>query len=236
MQGNGRVAALVLAAGEGSRLGGAVPKAFVTLGGRCIVERSLETLERVALVDRVVPVVPEARAELWERVAPGGPKRADPVPGGARRQDSVQAGVDALGDDVEWVAVHDAARCLVSPEEVEAVIRAAGPSGAAILARPSPDTVKLVRNDVVESTPERSACWVAQTPQVFRLELLREALAKARADAFEATDDAQLVERLGVPVRIVLGSVHNLKITHPIDLVIAEALVERAEALARREP
>lgn len=229
------VAALVLAAGQGSRLGGAMPKAFVSLGGKCIVERSLETLERARLVDRVLPVVPADHAALWDRVAPGGPKRADPIPGGARRQDSVQAGLDALSADVEWVAVHDAARCLVSEPEVEAVIQGAWASGAAILARPSPDTVKLVRGGLVQSTPERSACWVAQTPQVFRVDLLREALAKAQDEGFEATDDAQLVERLGVPVRIVLGSVHNLKITHPIDLVIAEALVERAEALSGLE-
>ena len=135
-------------------------------------------------------------------------------------------GLAALPETAEWVAVHDAARCLVSGAEVEAVMRAAEETGAAILARPSADTLKIVRNDAVESTPDRSACWVAQTPQVFRVELLREALDKAAAEGFVGTDDAQLVERLGVRVRVVPGSARNLKITTADDLRIAEALLQ----------
>ena len=127
--------------------------------------------------------------------------------------------------DAQWVAVHDAARCLVAEDEVESVIRAARDSGAAILAHRSPDTVKLVRGDEIESTPDRQSCWVAQTPQVFRVDLLREALDKAEAEGFVGSDDAQLVERLGVCVRVVPGSSRNLKITTPDDLRIAEALL-----------
>jgi 2-C-methyl-D-erythritol 4-phosphate cytidylyltransferase len=219
-----RAAALVLAAGEGVRLGSRVPKAFVSLAGKTLLERSLETLCSVSLLSHVVPVVPAAEAAGWS-APPVDAKQAGPVPGGARRQDSVAAGLASLPDEIEFVAVHDAARCLVSVADVEAVLRAAMESGAAILARPSPDTVKLVENGVIVSTPERRACWAAQTPQVFRVDLLREGLAKAEADAFTATDDAQLVERLGVPVRIVEGSASNLKITHPVDLAIAEKLI-----------
>ena len=105
-------------------------------------------------------------------------------------------------------------------------MRAAEETGAAILARPSADTLKIVRNDAVESTPDRATCWVAQTPQVFRVELLREALDKAEAEGFVGTDDAQLVERLGVRVRVVPGSARNLKITTADDLRIAEALLQ----------
>ncbi len=217
--------ALVLAAGRGDRLGGQVPKAFVSLDGKTLLARSIETLERVSLVNRVVPVVPADYVTAWKA---SGPKRADAVAGGASRQDSVSAGLASLPGDVEWVAVHDAARCLVDERDVEAVIRAAEASGAAILAHRSPDTLKLVRDDVIESTPERRACWVAQTPQVFRVELLREGLAAAAAEGFTATDDAQLVERLGVAVRIVEGSPRNLKITHAVDLAIAETLLAEA--------
>ncbi len=221
-----RAAALVLAAGEGVRLGAPVPKALVSLGGQTLLERSIAILVAVAGVDRVVPVLPEAEVAAWK---PGSvhPRVASPVPGGARRQDSVAAGLASLPEDFEWVLVHDAARCLVSPADVEAVLRAAAESGAAILARPSPDTIKLVDEGVITSTPERRACWAAQTPQVFRVELLREGLEKAAADGFTATDDAQLVERLGVPVRIVEGDPSNIKITHPIDLAIAEVLLAR---------
>jgi 2-C-methyl-D-erythritol 4-phosphate cytidylyltransferase len=220
------LAALVLAAGRGERLGGDRPKAFVSLVGKSLVARSIETLVRVPLVDRVVPVIPPDELAGFGRLVPPDPKLASPVPGGVRRQDSVRAGLASLPSSFGWVAVHDAARCLVSEEEVEAVIRAAEDTGAAILARPSPDTLKLVRNGVIESTPARRSCWLAQTPQVFRTELLREALEKAHAEGFEATDDAQLVERLGVAVHVVSGSAKNLKITHPEDLWIAAALLE----------
>ena len=221
-----QAAALVLAAGRGERLGSEVPKAFVELLGRTLVERSLETLSRVALVSRVVPVIPPGAEALWAGLAVSDSGTiGEPVPGGAERQDSVRAGLAALPADTGWVAVHDAARCLVSEDEVDAVIRAAQATGAAILARPSADTMKIVCNDTIESTPDRRACWVAQTPQVFRVDLLREALDKAEAEGFVGSDDAQLVERLGVSVRVVPGSARNLKITTPDDLRIAEALL-----------
>lgn len=210
-----QVGALVLAAGRGDRLGSEVPKAFVSLRGRTLLDRSLATLRAVSLVDQVVPVVPAAHVND----VPGA------VAGGAERQDSVRAGLDALEARIDWVAVHDAARCLVTVAEIESVIEAARETGAAILAIPSPDTVKIVSGDRIASTPERSSCWIAQTPQVFRVELLREAMGKARAEGFLGTDDAQLVERLGVAVRVVSGSARNLKITRPEDLRIAEALL-----------
>ena len=133
--------------------------------------------------------------------------------GGAERQDSMAAGLAALPAGVSHVAVHDAARPLVRPEAVERVVRAAKRDGAAILAVPVRDTIKRVRGGRVVETPERSECFAAQTPQVFRLEILREALAKAAIDAFVGTDDAQIVEALGVAVTVVAGDVENLKVT-----------------------
>jgi len=131
---------------------------------------------------------------------------------------------------VELVAVHDAARCLVSPSEVSRVIEAAARSGAALLALPARDTIKRVREGRVVESPERSECWAALTPQVFRVEILREALEKARAEGFAGTDDSQLVERLGIEVEVVKGSARNLKITLPDDLAIAAAWLEEDEA------
>jgi 2-C-methyl-D-erythritol 4-phosphate cytidylyltransferase len=222
-----QTAALVLAAGRGDRLGSPVPKAFVELLGKSLLARSLETLARVSLVDRLVPVIPPDGEALWAGLGSSTTGLcAAAIAGGAERQDSVRLGLAAISVDTRWVAVHDAARCLVSEAEVEAVIRAAQETGAAILARPSTDTLKLVRGDAVASTLDRHVCWVAQTPQVFRVDLLREALDQAAAEGFVGTDDAQLVERLGVSVRVVVGSPRNLKITTPEDLRIAEGLLQ----------
>ena len=221
-----QTAALVLAAGRGERLGSSIPKAFVELLGKTLLQRSVETLVRVSTLDRIVPVVPPESGSFQPGSRlPASEKLVAAVTGGRERQDSVRLGLAALSTETRWVAVHDAARCLVSEAEVEAVIGAAQETGAAILARPSTDTLKRVRDGVIEATLDRSQCWAAQTPQVFRVDLLREALEKAAAEGFVGTDDAQLVERLGVAVRVVPGSARNLKITTPEDLRVAEALL-----------
>ena len=158
-----------------------------------------------------------------------GARLAEPVPGGAERQDSVAAGLAALPPDVDLVAVHDSARCLVSPVDVGRVLATAREHGAALLAAPARDTIKRVCDGRVVETPERASCWLAQTPQVFLVRLLREALGSARAEGVLATDDAELVERLGVTVHIVEGSADNIKITLPRDLRLAELLLEIGE-------
>jgi 2-C-methyl-D-erythritol 4-phosphate cytidylyltransferase len=227
-----RVAALVLAAGRGERLGASVPKAFLPLAGRPLVVRAIEALAAWPEVERIVPVVPAAdlaRFAALPRDFAGADRLADAVVGGAERQDSMRAGLAALPAGIELVAVHDAARPLVRPEDVGRVIAAAARTGAALLAVPVRDTLKRVRDGRVEETLPRAACWAAQTPQVFRVALLREALAKAEAEGVVATDDAQLVERLGAPVEIVEGDAGNLKITWPEDLALAEALFSRAQ-------
>jgi 2-C-methyl-D-erythritol 4-phosphate cytidylyltransferase len=221
-------AALVLAAGRGERLGAGLPKALVSLAGVPLVVRAVEAIAAVPEIERVVPVVPPGElarfAALLSGVA-GAHKLAPPVEGGRERQDSVRAGLASLADDTAWVAVHDAARALVRGADVSRVIAAARRHGAALLAVPLRDTMKRVRDGRVLETPPRAECWAAQTPQVFAARLLREALAKADAEGFLATDDAQLVERLGAPVAVVEGEVGNLKITTPEDLAAAEVLL-----------
>ncbi len=230
-----RVAALVLAAGRGERLGADRPKAWVSLAGRPLLVHAVRALCACEAVDRVQPVIGADDRRRWREAArelPRSPKLAEPVLGGPERQDSVRAGIAALPPELEWVAVHDAARPLVRAEDVARVVTAARRHGAALLAVPCRDTIKHVRDGVVRETPSRAECWAAQTPQVFRVELLREALAKAEAAGFVGTDDAQLVERLGVPVHVVEGDPGNLKITDPADLAWAEA---RLRAVARAE-
>jgi 2-C-methyl-D-erythritol 4-phosphate cytidylyltransferase len=230
-----RVVALLLGAGRGERLGGGLPKAFVPLAGRPLVLHALEALERAAALDAVIPVLPAGElARFRELVAAGPhPKLVAPVAGGRERQDSVRAGLAALPPGAEWVAVHDAARALVRPEAIERVVEAARRRGAALLAIPVRDTIKRVVEGRVVETPPRAACWAAQTPQVFRVEILREALAKADAEGFVATDDAELVERLGVAVTVVEGDRDNLKLTDPEDLALAERILAARAGGAR---
>lgn len=218
-----RVAAILLAAGRGERLGRPEPKAYVKLGGRTLLARALDALAASASVDAVQPVLPSDRALPADAEHP---KLLPPVAGGALRQDSVAAGLAALPDSVEWVAVHDAARALLRPEAVDRVVEAARQGGAALLALPLRDTPKRVEGGVVKETLPRESFWGAQTPQVFARALLSEGLEKARAEGRVATDCAQLVEALGVEVRVVPGDSDNAKITDAADLAAAERALE----------
>ena len=227
------VVALVLAAGRGERLGGDVPKGFTPLAGRSLLAHSVLALAASPEVDHVLPVVPaggDDRIEGCLAELEGIEKLLPPVVGGAERQDSMRAGLAAVPPDTTLVAVHDAARPLVRPRRVSDVVRAAREHGAALLAVPVPDTLKRALDGRVVETPDRREFFRAQTPQVFRIALLREGLAKAESSGCVVTDEAALVEALGVPVHLVPGDPENLKITVASDLAAAEAL------LARRRP
>lgn len=233
------VAALLVGAGRGERYRASLPaaperelpKALLRLGGRPLIVRAAAALAAAPEVDLVVPVVSAALLPELAREAPELarlPKLAAAVAGGAERQDSVRAGLAALPAHVHLVAVHDAARPLVRPEDVSRVIRAAEETGAAILAARATDTWKRVRDGRIVDTLARAECFAAQTPQVFRVDWLREALAKADTEGVLATDDAALVERLGMAVHVVEGPAANLKITTAADLRLAEVLLAAA--------
>lgn len=223
-------AALVLAAGRGERLGAAVPKAFAPLQGHALLVRSLRAMSDAPGVVRVVPVVAAADLDRYRDLSVSEISNlTEPVVGGAERQDSMAAGLASLPEAIRWVAVHDAARCLVSKRDIAAVVEAGQRYGAAILAERARDTIKRVREGRVVETPDRRECWAAQTPQVFAVEILREALAKARAEGRVGSDDAQLVESLGVTVRVVESQDPNPKITKPEDLAGAERWLAGAE-------
>jgi 2-C-methyl-D-erythritol 4-phosphate cytidylyltransferase len=154
------------------------------------------------------------------------------VYGGARRQDSVALGLAAARKarpELDWVLVHDSARCLVEPEDVSAVLEAARVTGAALPVLPASDTIKLLDGGKVERTLDRARIGLAQSPQAVRIEVLDEALDKAARDGFEGTDCASLVERLGVEVRTSRGRAGNFKVTHPEDLERAEAILAARE-------
>jgi 2-C-methyl-D-erythritol 4-phosphate cytidylyltransferase len=222
------VTALVLAAGRGERLGADRPKAYVPVAGRALLVHAIAALAAAREIDEVIPVVGPADRPAWEallRALDPIPKLREAVVGGEERQDSMAAGLAALAPSVTHVAVHDAARPLVRPEDVDRVVRAARRSGAAILAVPARAPHKRVRGGRVLETPPRRECWAAQTPQVFEVGILREALAKASLDGRIGTDDAQIVEALGVAVEVVEGDPGNLKITDGDDLLLAERLL-----------
>lgn len=232
-----RVTALVLAAGRGERLGAGVPKALVPIGARPLWAYAADALATCERVEWIVPVVPPGCTDAFGPESLGEVARSKwhtAVEGGAERQDSMRAGLAVLPEACDGVAVHDAARPLVRPEDVGRVVEAAATAGAALLAIPSPDTIKRVRSGVVVETPPRSECWSAQTPQVFRRDWLEAALDRAREDDFLGTDDAQLVERLGHPVRVVEGRAGNLKVTHPGDVAVAELALGGGEKVVPR--
>lgn len=222
------VAVILPAAGSGQRFGTASNKLFATLAGRPLWIHALQRLAARPEVGRMVmAVAPQDRDRFESELA------ANPIPcpiewvlGGEQRSDSVQAALAGLeGDDsISWVAVHDAARPLVRDDDLAAVFAMAARTGAAILAAPVTATLKRDLGDRLGSeTVDRRELYSALTPQVFRVGLLIEAYRKHNGRP--ATDDAQLVERIGHPVALVPGSADNLKITYPEDLLVAEAIL-----------
>lgn len=227
--------AVVVSAGVGKRMGTAVSKQYLPVGGKPIVAHALEAFERSTAVDAVVLVVGAADVGYGEELVRehGFRKVLRIVPGGAERQQSVRLGVEALTEALpgaEWVLVHDAARPLVTAELIERCLAGADASGAAVPGVPLKDTVKTAnRDNIVVATPDRKSLWAVQTPQAFRVGLLLEAHRAAEADGFLGTDDAMLVERLGVEVKIAEGDPRNVKVTTPDDLEPVERwLAERA--------
>jgi 2-C-methyl-D-erythritol 4-phosphate cytidylyltransferase len=207
--------ALVVAAGRGERLGTPVPKAFVNLAGRPMLEWSLAALRKVAAVSEIVVALPPGVA------APAG---TTGVPGGSQRSHSVRAALAAAAHD-DVVIVHDAARPLVTAALVSACLDALADADAAIAATPVTDTIKECEDGRVVRTLDRGRLWAIQTPQVFRREALERALAQDDGVVAAATDDAALVEALGGTVRIVPSPPENLKVTTALDLRVAEMLL-----------
>ena len=225
------VGAVIAAAGSSSRMAGA-DKLFVPLGGRPLLARTIQAFQDSPLVERIVLVLSAANLERGVKLAAerGIDKLSAVCEGGPRRQDSVRLGLEALGL-CDWVLVHDGARPLASAELVERGLAAARETGAAVPAVPLADTVKLAAPDgTVERALDRDRLWAAQTPQVFRYDLLLRAHREVTDDV---PDDAAMLEALGLPVKLFEGSPANIKVTTPEDLCLAEALLEAGAASVR---
>ena len=215
------VAAILLAAGKGSRLGAPVEKGIVALAGRPLFAWSLEALQKTAAIEAIVVVGPVAR--MKDALAASGCS-ADRIvawcEGGRERQQSVALGLSAVPPGLDLILVHDAARALVTPSLIARCIGDALAHGAAIAAAPLEDTIKRVTLKKVETTVPRAGLWRVQTPQVFRRDWLQAAHAAATGIA---TDDAGLLEAIGKPIHVTASDGINFKITTPADLALAEA-------------
>lgn len=225
-----RVNAIVLAAGEGRRLDGAVPKAFAPIAGRPLVLRTLERILSVPVIERVTLVVAAAQLERCEALLKSDPTLRDRPwrlqVGGPTRQQSAKRGLERAGADSDLILIHDAARPFVSAELIVRCIEAAIRHGAAVPGLPAHDTIKVVAQDRwVERTLERASLWEIQTPQVFRRELIVAAHENAANAGLDVSDDALAVERYGKPVFVVEGERLNFKITVAEDLWLAEVLL-----------
>jgi 2-C-methyl-D-erythritol 4-phosphate cytidylyltransferase len=220
--------ALVVAAGTGDRFGGKLPKQFVDLAGKPVILYCLELLERCDLIDEIVLVVPEDYLVFssTEIVDKSGLKKIHKITaGGESRQESVHAGLSACHPGGDLVIIHDAVRPLLRMTYLRETIEKAAETGAAILAVPSKESVKLVDETKVVKTLLRDTVWIAQTPQVFNYDRILDAHDRAEAAGNEATDDAQLYEQYCGTVAVVRGSYDNIKITTAGDLVLAEELM-----------
>ena len=217
--------AVIVAAGSASRMGG-IDKVMAMLGGEPMVVRTVRQFQNCDAIREIVIVTREDLLIPISDLCHGFDKVKAVVVGGRSREESVWQGLNALSDRVKLVAVQDGARPFADWQMIDRVVRAANTYGAAAPAIPVKDTIKVVKGGIVSSTPDRSQLQAVQTPQVFDFDLLRGALQKAKADGAAITDDCSAVERLGMSVRIVEGDERNIKITTPLDLKIAELLLE----------
>jgi len=222
--------AVIVSAGKGHRFMEGMKKQFHLLAEKPILAHTLDKFETCPLIHSILLVVSQedmdfCLKEIVEKYKYR--KISQVVPGGKRRQESVKNGIDALPRDVDIVVIHDGVRPFVTREMIEESIQGAARFRAVVMAMPVKETIKMGRQDgTVLETLDRESLWQIQTPQTFQVNLIKEAHYKAANDGFVGTDDASLVERLGVNVHILPGSYTNIKITTPEDLMLANLFLQ----------
>ena len=224
---------VVPAAGRGLRLGSSAPKALVSLAGKPMLVHTLLRFSGLGLASPVLVAAPPGSEDEFRSAlaAHGLAEMAHVIAGGAERQDSVRIALEALSPETELVLIHDAARPFVPGEAIRASIRAAKTHGAATVAIRAVDTILEAEDgDFLRSTPDRAHLWACQTPQTFRVEVIRDAHRRAIERGLSATDDATLVRVCGGRVKLIEGSPENFKVTTPYDLRLAEWML-REDAL-----
>ena len=220
--------AVIVAAGSASRMGG-IDKVMAELGGEPMIKRTVRTFQESDVISEIVIVTrPDLIVPIMGLCA-GFEKVKAVVVGGKSRPESVHLGLNALSNKVKLAAVHDGARPLITWQVIDRTVRAANTYGAAAPAIPVKDTIKTVQGGIVKNTPDRESLRAVQTPQVFDFDMLRGALKKAVSEEAPITDDCSAVEMMGMSVKIVEGDERNIKVTTPMDLKIAEMLLEEME-------
>ena len=220
--------AVIVAAGSASRMGG-IDKVVAELKGEPMILRTVRTFQECDAVSEIVIVTREDLIVPIANLCKAMDKVKAVVVGGKSRQESVHLGLNALSNKVKLAAVHDGARPLITWQVIDRTIRAANTYGAAAPAIPVKDTIKVVEGRAVKNTPDRATLFAVQTPQVFDFDLLRGALTKAEQEGAQVTDDCSAVELMGFTVKIVEGDERNIKVTTPMDLKIAEMLLEEMQ-------
>lgn len=226
------VSAVILAGGSGSRMGTETTKQMLVLDSKPLVVHTLLAFEKSEYVNEIIVVAREEECAEYDSFKEeyGITKLVKTVIGGKTRQESAKNGFDAINEKADYVAIHDAARALITPAQIKEVIMSAYAHGAAIAATPATDTIKYAEGVTVSETVPREKIWLAQTPQVFRDEIYRAAVYTAEKEGFVATDDASLVENIGKTVYLVDTGSDNFKVTYKTDLIRAEQLLlERKE-------
>ena len=231
--------AVICAAGSSTRMtslmGSEVRKQFMMLEGMPVVARTLMAYEAANTIHEIIVVAREDEIPMYDgfRETYGLTKLTKVVKGGASRQESARLGSDEVNEKCRFIAVADAARCLITPEEIQRVCHAAYQWNAASAGIKATDTVKICDTSAfIDSTPDRSYVWMAQTPQVSALNLYRAAAYVARDEGFNATDDNSMLEHIRVPVKMVTCSRENIKITEPADVIFATAILEARKKAA----
>jgi 2-C-methyl-D-erythritol 4-phosphate cytidylyltransferase len=224
-------AVIIPAAGQGKRMKSAQHKQFIFLQGMPIIVHTLRVFQAVEEVGEIIIVCAPGEEEYYQNEISRDEyllKRTIVVTGGKERQDSVNCGLKAVSTECKYIMVHDGVRPLITHDIISRLIEGVKACGAVIAGVPVKDTIKRAdANGIIIETPRREGLWQVQTPQIFSAQLLKLAYEKADETDFYGTDDASLVERLGVAVQMMMGSYENIKITTSDDLIIAEAILQR---------
>ncbi len=227
---NSKTVVLIPAAGKGTRMDSAVKKPYLMLADKPVLSHTIERFEHNSTIDDIFLIVHKSDFKACKNnvIEPYKYKKVRGlIPGGETRQESVFNGLSALTDDVDYVIIHDGVRPFISNEIITKCLEAAAEWGAAVAAVPVKETIKIANEDqFIVQTPNRELLWRVQTPQVFRKTLIETAHKSAIQEDNGAPDDATLVERLGSPVKLVMGSYKNIKLTTPEDMRFAETIVK----------
>ncbi len=234
-----KVSAIIAAAGKSTRMNTGVNKQYMTVAGKPVLAHTIEAFEKTNLISEIIVVISKEDHSVFNDCILSCYKYSKisaVVHGGSDRQASVYNGLQAVSKESAVVCVHDGARPLITPDIIINTVSAAAETGAACTGVPVKDTIKKAGgNGIIEKTLDRSRLWSIQTPQTFKREIIEKAHKNAAMEGFSGTDDSVLVERLGYPVRMIMGSYNNIKITTPEDLIFAEAVFKNIMRL-KNEP